>query len=70
MYRFSLVYSCDLAKYREAELDSKQLRRLFFSFLIAIVIAVFVVCVFRIVNIYLYPSDNHPSLHMPKSLGG
>ena len=53
----------------EVELDTRNYAD-YFSFLIAIVIAVFVVCVFRIVNIYLYPSDNHPSLHMPKSLGG
>ena len=65
-----LIHTFNFNNFPEVELDTKRLRRLFFSFLLATVIAVFVVCIFRIVNIYLFPSENHPSLHMPTSLGG
>ena len=65
-----LIHYFSYNNFPEVELDTQRLRRLFFSFLLATVIAVFVVCIFRIVNIYLFPSENHPSLHMPRSLGG
>ena len=51
-------------------MDNSHIRKYFFTFLGVLVLVVTIVCIIRIANIYLDPSANHPSLHMPKSLGG
>ena len=51
-------------------MDNSNIRKYFFSVLGVLVLVVTIVCIIRVANIYLDPSANHPSLHMPKSLGG